>query len=249
MRGIKGFRRIQCDEIWGFVYAKQAAVPYAKSAPDHAGDTWTFTALDTDSKLIPSYLVGERDGEKALAFMDDLRSRLEDRPQISTDGLKAYREAVDGAFGGDVDFAQLIIKSYGKDADADDRKYSPAKCTGIEKIAVWGDPNMKMGNTSHVERHNPSILMGVRRMTRLTNAFSKKLEKHCAMITLYFYVYNHVKPHGLLRTKRNDRITPAMAAGIATRPATIEELVALIDERAPAVKYAKTYRKRQKVTT
>ena len=160
VRGIKGFRHIQCDEIWGFVYAKQAAVPYAKSVPDHAGDTWTFTALDTDSKLILSYLVGERDGETALAFMDDLRSRLEDRPQISTDGLKAYREAVDGAFGGDVDFAQ-VIKSYGKHADADDRKYSPAKCTGIEKIAVWGDPNIIADRVNAAPlAHRPDMISG-----------------------------------------------------------------------------------------
>ena len=244
VRGIAGYRHLQCDEIWAFVYAKQGAVRYAKSAPDHAGDTWTFTALDTDSKLIVSYLVGERDGATALEFMDDLRGRLEDRPQISTDGLKAYREAVDEAFGGDVDFAQ-IIKTYGKAEGIDnERRYSPATCTGIEKVVVWGSPNLKTANTSHVERHNLSMRMGVRRLTRLTNAFSKKLEKHCAMLALYFHVYNWIKPHGSLRTKGNNQITPAMAAGIADRPATLAELVALIDECAPKVQYAKTYQKR-----
>ena len=222
VRGIKGNRHIQCDEIWGFVYAKEAHVPSAKAAPPEAGDAWTFTALDTDSKLIASYLVGPRDAESALAFMDDLRTRIEERPQVSTDGLKAYREATWEAFGGDVDFAQ-IIKQFGKDGEADERK----------------------ANTSHVERHNLTMRMSMRRFTRLTNAFSKRLTKHCAALDLYFYVYNHVKPHGALRTKRDNRITPAMAAGIADRPATLEQLVALIDARAPKVRYAKTYKKRK----
>ena len=244
-RGIKGFRHIQCDEIWSFVYAKQGTVPYGKSAPDDAGDTWTFTALDTDSKLIVSYMVGERDNETAMHFMDDLRTRITERPQISTDGLKAYREAVDEAVGGDVDFAQ-IIKTYGKAEEIDnERRYSPATCTGIEKVVVWGSPNLDTANTSHVERHNLSMRMGIRRLTHLTNAFSKKLEKHCAMLALYFHVYNWIKVHGAVRTQRNNRVTPAMAAGIADRPATLEQLVTLIDERAPAVKYARTYKKRK----
>ena len=149
--------------------------------------------------------------------------------------MKAYREAVDEAFGGDVDFAQ-IIKTYGK-------------AESIDNVVVWGSPNLRIANTSHVERHNLSMRIGVRRLTRLTNAFSKKLEKHCAMLALYFHVYNHVKSHGSLRTKRNNQITPAMAAGIAERPATLAELVALIDERAPAVRYANTYQKRKAATT
>ena len=244
-RGITGRRHMQCDEAWGFVYAKEGNVPAAKDAPEEAGDTWTFAALDTESKLIVSCLVGPRDGQSALAFMDDLRSRLEDRPQISTDGLKAYRDAVDGAFGGDVDFVQ-IIKTYGKAEGIDNaRRYSPAVCNGIEKVVVWGNPDMAVAGTSHIERQNLSLRMGVRRMTRLTNAFSKKLEKHCAMVALYFHVYNWVKPHGAVRTKRNNRITPAMAAGLTDRPATFEELVALVDERAPKVQYAKTYKRRE----
>ena len=248
VQGIQGSRHIQCDELWSFVYAKEAHVRTAKAAPPEAGDAWTFTALDTESKLIVSYLVGPRDGESALAFMDDLRTRIEERPQISTDGLKAYREATWEAFGGDLDFAQ-IIKQFGKDGEADQRKYSPAKCTGMEKLVIWGSPNLDTANTSHVERHNLSMRMAMRRFTRLTNAFSKKLEKHCAALSLYFYHYNHVKPHGALRTKRDNRVTPAMAAGIADHPATLEGLVALIDARAPKVQYAKTYQKREPAVT
>ena len=243
-RGIEGRREIQCDEIWSFIYAKQSHVKFAKSAPPEAGDTWTFTALDADSKMIISYVIGPRDGNTALEFMDDLRQRITERPQISTDGLKAYRDAVDEAFGGDVDFAQ-IIKEYGKSADHDDRKYSPATCTGIEKVVVQGSPDLDTANTSYVERHNLSMRMGMRRFTRLTNAFSKKLDKHCAMLAIYFHVYNWVKPHGSVRTKSNNRITPAMAAGLTDRPASLEQLVELIDERAPAVKYARKYRPRK----
>ena len=243
-RGIQGRREIQCDEIWSFIYAKEAHVPAAKAAPPEAGDSWTFTALDAESKLIISYVVGPREGATALEFMDDLAGRIEDRPQISTDGLKAYREAVWEAFGGDVDFAQ-IIKEYGKDPAADERKYSPAKCTNMDKVVVQGAPDLDTANTSYVERHNLSMRMGMRRFTRLTDGFSKKLDKHCAMLALYFHVYNWVKPHGSLRTKRANRITPAMAAGITDRPATLAELVALIDERAPKVRYARTYKKRQ----
>ena len=167
--------------------------------------------------------------------------RLEDRPQLSTDGLKAYREAVWEEFGGDVDFVQ-IIKAYGKDAEADERKYSPAKCNGMEKIVVQGSPDLDKANTSYVERHNLSMRMGVRRLTRLTNGFSKRLEKHCEILALYFHVYNWVKPHGSLRTKRDNRVTPAMTAGLADRPATYEQLVELVDERAPEVR---TYKKRK----
>ena len=205
VRGIHGRRHIQCDEIWSFIYAKEAHVKFAKSAPPEAGDTWTFAALDSDSKLIVSYLIGPRDGQTTLEFMDDLRTRIEDRPQISTDGLKAYREAVDEAFGGDVDFAQ-IIKSYG--SDGDDRKYSPASCTGMEKVVVWGSPNLDTANTSYVERQNLTMRMGMRRFTRLTNAFSKRLDKHFAMLALYYFSYNHVKPHGSVRTKGKQQDHP-----------------------------------------
>ena len=244
VRGIRGRRHIQCDEIWSFVYCKEARVPYAKAAPVDAGDAWTWTALDSESKLIVSYLIGPRDGQSALQFMDDLSRRITERPQLSTDGLKAYREAVDDAFGGDVDFAQ-IIKEYGKGSDHDERKYSPATCTGMEIVVVQGAPDLDTANTSYVERHNLSMRMGMRRFTRLTNAFSKKQENLCAATSLYFFAYNHVKPHGSVRTKRNNRITPAMAAGLTDRPASYADLVALIDERAPDVKYARKYRPRK----
>ncbi len=199
--------------------------------------------MDTASKLTVSYLVGPRDSATALAFMDDLRGRIEERPQLSTDGLKAYREAVDDAFGGDVDFAQ-IIKSYSSDLD-DDRKYSPARCTSMEKIVVYGSPDLDTANTSYVERHNLTMRMSMRRFTRLTNAFSKRLEKHCASLALYFYWYNWCRPNMAVRTKFNNQVTPAMAAGLTDRPGTLERLVELVDERAPAVQYARTYRKRR----
>ncbi|MDE0005883.1 MAG: IS1 family transposase [Rhodospirillaceae bacterium] len=219
-------------------------MPFAEAAPPEAGDTWTFTALDAESKLIISYVVGPREGATAMEFMDDLAGRIEDRPQISTDGLKAYHEAVWEAFGGDVDFAQ-IIKEYGKGEDHDERKYTPAKCTNMDKIVVQGSPDLDPANTSYVERYNLSMRMGMRRFTRLTNAISKKLDKHCAMLALYFHAYNWVKPLGSLRTKRDNRVTPAMAAGLTDRPATLAELVALVDARAPAVNYARKYRPRQ----
>ena len=244
VRGIQGRRHIRCDELWSFVYCKGARVPYAKAAPEDVGDAWTFTALDSESKLIVSYLTGPRDGESAVEFMDDLSKRITERPQLSTAGLKAYREAVWEAFGGDVDFAQIITQ-YGKDGEADDRKYSPANCTGMDKIVVQGAPDLNTANTSYLERRNLSMRMGMRRFTRLANAFSKKQANLCASLSLYFFVYNHVKPHGSVRTKRDDRVTPAMAAGIADRPATLEALVEIIDARAPKVRYAKTYKKRK----
>ena len=239
VRGIAGHRRIECDEIWSFVYAKERAVPRAKAAPDGAGDVWTFTAIDADAKLILSYLVsGERDGESALAFMDDLRGRLEDRPQLSTDGLVAYREAVEGAFGGDVDFAQ-VIKSYGKEPGEDnERRYSPPACIDIEKRRIEGNPDMRKANTSYVERQNLSMRMGMRRFTRLTNAFSKRVERHWAMLSLYFVHYNFCRVHKTLR------VTPAMEIGLDTTIRDCKWIVELIDARAPKPNRPKTYRKR-----
>ena len=239
VRGIRGHRRIECDEIWSFVYAKEKIVRRAKAAPEGAGGVWTFTAIDADAKVIVSYLVaGERDGETALAFMDDLRGRLDDRPQLTTDGLADYEGAVEGAFGGDVDFAQ-VIKMYGKEPGEDnERRYSPPVCTNIQKRRIEGNPDMRKANTSYVERQNLSMRMGMRRFTRLTNGFSKRVEKHIAMLSLYFVHYNFCRIHKTLR------VTPAMEAGLDHTVRDCEWIVSLMDARAPKPNRPKTYRKR-----
>ena len=237
VRDIKGRRRIECDEVWAFVYAKKRAVPNAKAAPDGAGDAWTFSAIDAQSKLVTSYLVGDRDGQSAIALMDDLRSRLEDRPQISTDGLKAYVEAIEGTFGGDVDFAQ-VIKGYGKlPGEDNERRYSPPVCTSIEKRRIEGNPDMDNANTSYVERSNLTLRMGNRRFTRLTNGFSKNLDKHAAMVHLFFLHYNFCRIHKTLG------VTPAMEAGVTDKLRDMEWVVGLIDARASKPKRPKTYRR------
>ena len=245
VRGIRGRRHIQCDEIWEFIYCKDGNRQFAKAAPEEAGDSWTWTAIDSDSKLIVSYRVSShRDGQAALEFMDDLHRRVEDRIQLSTDGLKAYREAVDEAFGGDVDFAQ-IIKEYGKAEGIDnERRYSPATCKGMEIVVVQGAPDLDTANTSYVERHNLTMRMSMRRFTRLTNGFSKKLEKHVAMQALYFHWYNWCRPNSAVRTKLNNQVTPAMAAGLTDRRATLDALVELMDERAPKPRRPAHYRMR-----
>ena len=230
--------RIQCDEVWSFTYAKQKNVGKAKAAPVQAGDTWTWTALDSDSKLIVSWLVGGRDGEYAISFMDDLRSRLANRVQLTTDGHKAYLEAIEGAFGGDVDYAQLI-KIYGEPTGqkGHERKYSPSECTGTRKRRVEGNPDYRHVSTSHVERQNLTMRMHMRRFTRLTNAFSKKFENHMHMVALYTMFYNFCRIHKTLR------VTPAMEAGLSDRVWGIEDILAIMDERAPKPGRPKTYKK------
>ena len=217
--------RIQCDEIWSFTYAKQKNVAAAKAAPQEAGDAWTWAALDSHSKLIVSWLVGGRDSEYAIAFMDDLRSRLANRVQLTTDGHKAYLEAVEDAFGGDVDYAQLI-KLYGEAPEAQ-KRYSPAACVGARKRRVEGNPDPKAVSTSHVERQNLTMRMHMRRFTRLTNAFSKKFENHMQMVALYTVWYNFIRIHKTLR------VTPAMEAGLSDTVWDREDLVRIMDERAP----------------
>ena len=233
-------RHIQCDEIWAFAYAKQKNAARAKAPIDGAGDVWTWTGIDTDTRLLVSWLVGGRDAEYAIEFMDDLRSRLENRVQLSTDGYGAYLEAVDGAFGGNIDYAQLI-KVYGKPSDEDRRRYSPGDCIAIRKIDVSGFPNMDEVNTSHVERHNLTMRMSMRRFTRLTNAFSKKIENHAYAVALYAVYYNFIRPHTTLSGQ-----TPAQAAGLAAQRLTMRQLVREIDARAPKAKRG-PYRKRERV--
>lgn len=230
--------RIQCDEIWSFCYAKAKNVATAKSAPDGAGDVWTWTAIDADTKLMVSYFVGDRSGESAMILMDDLRARLANRVQLTTDGHKAYLEAVEGAFGGDVDYAQLV-KIYGSQGgNGPEKRYSPAECQGIRKHRVEGNPDIAHVSTSHVERMNLSIRMQNRRFTRLTNGFSKKLDNHIHALALYFAFYNFCRIHKTLK------VTPAMAAGITDRLWSMDDIIAKIDEMAPEPKKRGPYKKR-----
>lgn len=233
-------QRIQCDEIWSFVGCKQKnAKP---DAGEWRGDVWTWTAIDADSKLAISYLVGGRDGEYAIALMDDLRSRLENRVQLTTDGHKAYLEAVEGAFGGDVDYAQLI-KLYGQPAGKTaERKYSPAECCGIRKEIVEGDPDKKYVSTSYVERQNLTMRMAMRRFTRLTNAFSKKVENHAHAVALHFMNYNFIRIHKTLN------VTPAMAADVTDKLWEVEDIVKLVDEMHHQPKKRGSYKKQDQIS-
>jgi len=219
--------RVQCDEIWSFCYAKQKNVATARAAPEEAGDVWTWTALDADSKLIVSYLVGGRDSEYAIEFMDDVAKRLANRVQLTTDGHKAYLEAVEGAFGSDIDYAQLV-KLYGSAPENMKGRYSLAECTGTRKRRVEGNPAKEDVSTSYVERQNLTMRMFMRRFTRLTNAFSKKIDNHIHMLSLYFVHYNFCRQHKSLKG-----LSPAMAAGVSDTLHDMEWIVGLIDERAP----------------
>ena len=230
-------QRVQCDEIWSFTYAKQKNVKNAKDAPEGAGDTWTWTALDSDSKLIISFLVGGRDAEYAMEFMDDLRARLTTRVQLTTDGHRAYLGAVEGAFGADVDYAQLV-KIYGAAPEGPQRRYSPAECVGARKRRVEGNPDIGHVSTSHVERQNLTMRMSMRRFTRLTNEFSKKLENHIHALALYFVHYNFCRIHKSLK------VTPAMEVGIVDTLWTLDDVIAKIDEMAPPPAKRGPYKKR-----
>jgi IS1 family transposase len=229
VRGVKA-KRVQCDEIWSFCYAKQKNVAAAKAAPEGAGDVWTWTALEADFKLIVSYLIGGRDAGYASAFMEDVASRLANRVQLTTDGHRTYLDAVDAAFGADVDYAQLV-KLYGAAPEAAKGRYSPAECTGIRKTRVEGCPDPAHVSTSYAERQNLTMRMHMRRFTRLTNGFSKKAMNHAHMVALYTCWYNWVRIHKTLR------VTPAMAAGLTDRLWSMEDVVALIEAReAPPAK-------------
>jgi len=224
--------RIQCDEIWSFNYCKQRTVATARAAPLDSGDVWTWTALDADTKLIVTYAVGDRTLSCARLFIDDLRERLSNRVQITSDGHRAYVEAIEGAFGADVDYAQLV-KLYGPTPSPPGR-YSPAQCIGARKKVRTGNPDLAHVSTSYVERSNLSIRMGNRRFTRLTNAFSKKLDNHVHALALYFFHYNFVRQHKSLKG-----LSPAMAGGISETLWSLEMIAEKIEEARPQPKIGK----------
>jgi IS1 family transposase len=221
VRGLTS-KRIQMDEIWSFVYAKNDNVKRAKSAPADAGDVWTWTAIDADSKLLVSWLVGDRTTYSALRFVDDLRSRLANRVQLTSDGHRPYLQAVDTVFGDDVDYA-MLNKIYGA-APGEERRYSPAVCIGAQKKRVTGKPDAKHVSTSFAERQNLTMRMHMRRFTRLTNAFSKKIENHTAAVALHTMFYNFVRVHQTLK------ISPAMAAGVTDRLWDVSDIVQVLED-------------------
>lgn len=233
--------RIQVDEIWTFVGMKQKNVPVDRRRDDDVGDVWTWVAIDSDTKLVPSYRVGARDFQEARLLMEDLAGRLRHRVQLTTDGFKPYLSAVHGAFGRGIDYAQLV-KIYGGDPNVNRKastRYSPAVCLGASATMVSGDPDPAHVSTSHVERQNLTMRMSIRRFTRLTNAFSKKLENHTAAVSLHFAHYNFCRVHQSLNGQ-----TPAMAAGVTDHVWTLDELIALLEaaERVPVKRgsYRKT---------
>jgi len=230
--GVKA-SRVQCDEVWSFVGVKQKNRAKSYRAGDlTAGDCWTWTAIDADTKLLVSYMVGGRDAEYAMILMDDLRRRLATRVQLTTDGHHAYLGAVEEAFGADIDYA-MLVKLYGGEAGQStthERKYSPAECVGTRKETISGSPDKRHVSTSYVERQNLTMRMAMRRFTRLTNAFSKKVENLEAAVALHFTHYNFLRLH------RSLRITPAMAAEVRDSLWSMEELIERIDAMAPAPK-------------
>ena|SRR6185312_1951409 len=216
-------RRVQVDEAWGFCYAKQKNVACAKAAPEGSGDIWTWIGIDADSKLAISYYVGNRDGAAALEFMTDLGKRLANRVQLTSDGHRAYLDAVEETFGADIDYAQLV-KIYGAAPEGNTRRYSPAECCGTVKHRVEGNPDPKHVSTSYSERLNLNIRMGNRRMTRLTNGFSKKADNHAHMMSIYFMHYNFVRLHQTLL------ITPAMAANVTGKLWEMSDMVKVLED-------------------
>ncbi|MEJ0074646.1 MAG: DDE-type integrase/transposase/recombinase [Alphaproteobacteria bacterium] len=216
-------RNVACDEIWSFNYCKGRNVKKASSAPEGAGDVWTWTAIDSDTKLMISWLVGSRNSHAANHFLRDLRSRVAGEPQITTDGHKPYIQAVAAAFGPDVDYA-MLVKIFGPEtAVGPEKRYSPPVCIGAEASVVSGYPDLSRVNTSFAERQNLTMRMSMRRFTRLTNAFSKKFENHCHALALYFVWYNWIRTHKTLR------MTPAMAAGLTDKLMDWSDIVLLMD--------------------
>lgn len=236
VRNLKA-KRIQVDEVWSFIYSKQKNVATAKSAPDGAGDAWTWTAIDAQTKLLVSYFVGSRDGDCAAWFISDLASRLANRAQLTSDGHKAYLEAVEGAFGADIDYA-MLVKLYGASSDSAKGRYSPAECTGAIKTQIEGKPDTKHISTSYVERSNLTVRMQNRRFTRLTNGFSKKFENHAYSVALFAMFYNFCRIHKTLS------VTPAMEAGVTERLWEVADIVGLVEEGEDVPKKRGTYNKR-----
>jgi IS1 family transposase len=213
-------QRMQVDECWQFVYCKQKTVtPKIAANNPGAGDAWLWAAIDADTKLVPCWQVGPRTPSAARDFIEDIAGRLANRIQLTTDGLKLYVTAVERAFGCDIDYA-ILVKVYGQ-PEGEEKRYSPAVCIGCERFVMAGNPDPKHISTSYVERHNLSVRMTNRRFTRLTNAFSKKLENHAAAVALGYFAYNFIKIHHTLR------VTPAMAAGVTNRLWEVADLVAL----------------------
>jgi IS1 family transposase len=225
VRGVNT-KRIQCDEIWSFAYAKQKNVRDAKSAPEGAGDIWTWTGIDADSKLIVSWHVGDRSRHTGISFMGDLKARLANRVQLTTDGHKAYLTAVD-VVDLDADYA-MLIKIFARDTYTGPARYSPPIVVGTQTEVIRGNPDPAHISTSFAERQNLTMRMAMRRFTRLTNAFSKKFENHCHALALYFFWYNWAREHKTLG------VTPGMAAGLIDRKMHMTDLVQLIDDREEA---------------
>ncbi|MYF11889.1 MAG: IS1 family transposase, partial [Gammaproteobacteria bacterium] len=232
--------RIEVDEIWSFVYAKEKNVSRAKSAPPKAGDVWTWTAICAHTKLVPSWIVGDRTSATGIEFMDDLRGRLANRVQLTSDGHSAYLQAVEGAFGGDVDYA-MLVKLYGKtEGEGNERRYSPAECIGAKRKIIEGKPNKALISTSYAERQNLTMRMSMRRFTRLTNAFSKKVENHAYSVALHFMHYNFCRIHQTLG------VTPAMEAGVTERLWEVSDIAKLVEAAAPKPGPRGPYKKRAK---
>jgi IS1 family transposase len=237
MRNLQS-KRIQCDEIWSFCAMKEKNVPKEKKGAFGYGDVYTWTALDPDSKLIASWLVGRRDAHYAKAFVADLAQRLANRVQLTTDGYKPYLTAVEKAFAGDIDYAMLVkLYSEGEGRGAE-RKYSPGECCGAVKGVVCGEPDDSHISTSQVERQNLSMRMGMRRFTRLTNGFSKKIENHEHAVAIYFLHYNFVRIHQTLR------VSPAMAAGVTDKLWSLDDIAALVEANEQPPKKRGPYKKR-----
>ena len=233
-------KRLELDEIWSFIYAKEKNVQYAKNPPRGAGDVWTWTAICADTKIIPTWRIGDRSAATGLDLMDDLRKRLRNRVQLTSDGHKAYLIAVREAFGGDVDYA-MLVKTYGSGKTEDGpahRRYSPGHMNGSERIVVSGSPNLDKISTSYAERQNLTIRMSMRRFTRLTNGFSKKLDNLVHSFAMWSLWYNFGRKHQTLKT------TPAVAAGVAEAPWSVEDVIRLIDARTPKPGPRGPYKKR-----